>query len=116
MRHQKKRRKLTKNKDQRKALLRSLISAVIFKEKIVTTEAKAKKLRPFLEKVISRAREDNLVNRRFLLMDFSPKIVNKLLKEIGPRYKSRTGGYSRIIKINPRKNDAAKMAIIELIK
>lgn len=116
MRHRKKRKKLTKTKDQRKALLRSLISVMILKEKIITTEAKAKKLRPFLEKTISRAKEDNLANRRFLLMDFSLKTVNKLMKEIGPRYRNKAGGYSRIVKINSRKNDAAKMAIIELIK
>jgi len=116
MRHRKKRQKLTKTIDQRKAILRSLISALILKEKIITTEAKAKKLRPFLEKAISRAKQTNITNRRFLLKDFSLKAVDKLLKEIGPRYKDRAGGYSRIIKIDSRKNDAAKMAIIELIK
>jgi len=89
---------------------------VILKEKIATTEAKAKKLRPFLEKTISRARKDTLANRRLLLKDFSKKIVDKLIKELGPRYKDRPGGYSRIIKISPRKTDSAKMAIIELLK
>lgn len=116
MRHRKKKLKLTRTKDQRRALLRSLASSLILKERIITTEAKAKKLRPFLEKAISRAKEDNLANRRFLLRDFSLKVVGKLMKEIGPRYKERHGGYSRIIKINPRKTDSAKMAIIELIK
>lgn len=116
MRHRKKKLKLTKSKDQRRALLRSLASSLILKEKITTTEAKAKKLRPFLEKSISRARKNSLANRRLLLKDFSSKIVNKLMKELGPRYKNRPGGYSRIIKINPRKTDSAKMAIIELIK
>jgi len=116
MRHRKKKLKLTRTKDQRRALLRSLASSVILKERIITTEAKAKKLRPFLEKAISRAKEDNLANRRFLLRDFSLKVVGKLMKEIGPRYKERHGGYSRIIKINPRKTDSAKMAIIQLIK
>lgn len=116
MRHRKKRLKLTKSKDQRRALLRSLASALILKQKITTTEAKAKKLRPFLEKSISRARKNTLANRRLLLKDFSLKVVNKLMKELGPRYKNRPGGYSRIIKISPRKTDSAKMSIIELIK
>ena len=116
MRHRKKRQKLTKTKDQRRALLRSLISALILKEKIITTEAKAKKMRPFLEKVISRAKDNTLANQRFLLRDFSLKVVNKLMKQIGPRYKDRSGGYSRIFKINSRKDDNAKMAIIELLK
>lgn len=116
MRHRKKRQKLTKTISQRRALLRSLISSIILKEKIITTEGRAKKVRPFLEKVISRAKKDNLANRRLLLRDFSLKVVNKLMKEIGPRYKDRPGGYLRIIKMGLRKDDAAPMVIIELIK
>jgi len=116
MRHRKKRQKLTKTIAQRRALLRSLLSAIILKEKIITTEGKAKKIRPFLEKTISKAKKNSLANRRLLLRDFSPKIVNRLMKEIGPRYKNRPGGYSRIIKMGRRKDDAAPMAIIELIK
>lgn len=115
MRHRKKRNKLTRSKDQRRLLLRSLASSLILKEKIITTEAKAKKVRPFLEKSISRAKKDNLANRRLLLKDFSPKIVNKLFKDLGPKYKDRPGGYFRLIKINPRKSDSAEMVIIELI-
>jgi len=116
VRHRKKRNKLTRSKDQRRILLRSLASSLILKEKIITTEAKAKKLRPFLEKSISRAKKDVLINKRLLLKDFSKKVVNKLFEELGPRYKNRPGGYCRIIKINPRKTDSAKMAIIELVK
>jgi large subunit ribosomal protein L17 len=116
MRHRKKKLKLTRSRDQRRALLRSLASSLILKEKITTTEAKAKKLRPFLEKSISKARKDTLTNRRLLLKQFSQKIVDKLFKELGPRYQTRPGGYCRIIKINLRKTDSAKMAIIELVK
>jgi len=116
MRHRKKKNKLTRSKDQRRALLRSLASAIILKEKITTTEGKAKKIRSFLEKSISRAKKDTLANRRILLKDFSKKVVDKLFKELGVRYKDRPGGYLRITKINPRKADSAKMAIIELIK
>ena len=115
MRHKKKKNKLTRSKEQRRALLCSLVSSLILKEKIVTTENKAKKLRPFLEKSISRSRKDTLANRRLLLKKFSPAVVDKLMKEIGPRYKERSGGYSRIIKTNPRKSDSARMAIIELV-
>ena len=116
MRHRKKRNKLTKTRDQRRALLRSLASSIILKEKVSTTEGRAKKIRPFLEKSISIAKKDNLSNRRNLLKNFSPRVVDKLIKEIGPRYKDRPGGYSRIVKINPSKADSAKMVIIELIK
>lgn len=116
MRHRKKKLKLTKTRDQRRALLRSLASSLIFKERIITTEAKAKKLRPFLEKSISRSRKNTVANQRLLLKDFSKKVVNKLIRELGPRYKDRSGGYSRIIKIIPRKTDSARMAIIELVK
>jgi len=116
MRHKKKKNKISKTKDQRKAILRSLASSVILKEKIITTEGNAKKLRPFLEKSISCSRNDILKNRRLLFKNFSPKAVDKLIKEIGPRYKERAGGYSRIIKAGVRKGDDAKMAIIELIK
>lgn len=116
MRHGKKRQKLTKTFKQRRALLQSLISSIVLKEKIITTEGKAKKVRPFLEKCLSRAKEDTLANRRFLLKEFSSKVVNKLIKELGPRYRGRSGGYCRIIKLKLRKNDAAQMTIIELIK
>ena len=116
MRHRKKRQKLARTPEQRRAILRSLITAVILKERIVTTEGKAKRLKPVLEKTITRAKSNTLANRRILLKDFSPKVVDKLIKEIGPRYKERQGGYSRIIKIALRKNDTAPMVIIELVK
>ena len=116
MRHRKKKQKLGSSFHQRKAILRSLASVIILKERIFTTEGKAKKVKPYLEKVISRSRENNLANKRILLTDFTPKVVNKLLKEIGPRYASQTGGYTRIMKTKARKSDAAKMVLIELIK
>jgi len=116
MRHRKKGRKFTRSKDQQKALLRSLSSSLILKEKITTSEAKAKELRSFVEKFITRAKKDNLTNRRLLAKHFSKKVVDKLFKELGSRYKDRAGGYTRIIKVNSRKSDGAKMAVIELIK
>jgi len=112
----KRKRKLSRKNEQRTALLRSLARALILKEKIKTTEAKAKEVSSFIEKQISRAKIGNLANRRFLAKFYSPQIVKKLVNEIGPRYKERPGGYTRIIKLGPRKSDGARMAIIELVK
>ena len=116
MRKRKKGRKLSRKRNQRKALLRLLASALLLKEKIKTTEAKAKELSRFVEKFITRAKKGDLSSRRLLLQNFSSKIVKKLVEEIGPRYRERKGGYTRIIKLGPRKSDGAKMTIIELVK
>ncbi|MDI6591376.1 MAG: 50S ribosomal protein L17 [Patescibacteria group bacterium] len=116
MRKRKKGRKLSKKRDQRKALLKSLAISLLLKEKIKTTEAKAKETQSFIEKFITKAKKGDLASRRFLARFFSKDIVKKLINEIAPRYKERKGGYTRIIKLGPRKTDGAKMAIIELIK
>ncbi len=116
MRKRKKGRKLSRKKDQRKALLRSLSSALLSKERITTTEAKAKEVAIFTEKQITLAKKNNLNSRRLLDRFFSLQIVKKLIEVIVPRYKERKGGYTRIIKLGPRKNDGARMAIIELVK
>ena len=93
-----------------------MASALLLKEKIKTTEAKAKEIRSFIEKSISRAKKGDLSSRRLLARFFSKKIVKKLIEEIAPRYKERKGGYTRIIKLGLRKTNGAKMAIIELVK
>lgn len=116
MRKLKKGRKFSRERGQRKALIKSLTSAFILKEKIRTTEAKAKELRIFLEKYINRAKDKDLTTKRFLAKFFSPLLVKKLTEEIGPRYKERKGGYTRILKLGQRKSDGTKMAIIELVK
>lgn len=116
MRKLKQGRKLSRKRDQRKALLKSLASALFLHEKIKTTEAKAKETARFAEKFITRAKKRELTSRRILAGYFSKKIVKKLVDEIGPRYKERKGGYTRIIKLGPRKSDGARMSIIELIK
>ena len=85
-------------------------------ERIKTTEAKAKELSSFAEKLITRAKKGDLASRRILARYFSKSLVKKLVDEIGPRYKKRGGGYTRIIKLGPRKSDGAKMSIIELVK
>jgi len=109
-------RKFSREKDQRKALLRSLAEALFLQEKIKTTEAKAKEVSGFAEKLITKARKGDLASRRYLAKFFGKDLVKKIVNEIGPRYKERQGGYTRIIKLDPRKTDGAKMAIIELIK
>lgn len=116
MRKRKKNRKLSRKRDQRKALLKGLMKELFLKEKIKTTLAKAKEVVKFAEKEITLAKKGNLHARRLLARKFSPFLVKKLIEEIGPRYKERSGGYTRIIKLGQRKSDGAKMAIIELVK
>lgn len=116
MKKGKSKRKLSRKRDIRKALLREEARNLILKEKIKTTEAKAKEVRPIVERFITKAKKDNISSRRFLAKFFEKEIVKKLITEIGPRYKNRNGGYTRIFKLGRRKPDGAKMAIIELIK
>jgi len=122
MRKRKKGRKLSRERNQRRALLKSLASALLLNEKIKTNEAKAKEVSSLVEKFITQAKKGNLTSRRLLAKSLgggrvaSKKIVKKLVEEIGPRYKERKGGYTRIIKLGPRKSNGAKMAIIELVK
>jgi large subunit ribosomal protein L17 len=115
VKHKKVGRKFGRKRDQRRALLRSLACNLITQEKIKTTEAKAKELRPFIEKFITRAKIDNLSNRRLLISKIGIKSAKKLFNQIAPKYKERKGGYTRIIKLPPRKTDASKMAIIEFV-
>jgi large subunit ribosomal protein L17 len=117
MRHHNNVRKFGRDKNQRKALLKGLALSLIKKEKIMTTEAKAKELRPYIEKMITQAKGGTSVERRLLnmkLMNRAPE-VKKLLETIAPRYTARSGGYSRIMKLPARKSDGALMAIIELV-
>ena len=116
MRKLKKGRKFSRPRDQRKALIKSLSRELFLREKIKTTEAKAKELKSFAEKFVSRAKKGDLASRRYLLRFFSKDIVKKLVNEIAPRYTGRPGGYTRVVKLGPRKSDGAKMAVIELVK
>ncbi|KKQ68066.1 MAG: 50S ribosomal protein L17 [Candidatus Nealsonbacteria bacterium RIFCSPLOWO2_12_FULL_39_31] len=116
MNKRKKGRKFSRKSDVRKALLRALISALFLREKIKTTKAKAKEMSGFAEKFITKAKKGDLSSRRILAGYFTPALVKKLINDIAPRYKERNGGYTRVIKLGPRKSDGAKMAIIELVK
>jgi len=111
----KNKRRFGRKRDVRRAMLVSLARHLILKEKIETTEAKAKELRAFAEKLITRAKEDTVHSRRVLASRVSEEVAKKLVKEVGPRYKDRSGGYTRIIKTGPRNEDGARMAIIELV-
>lgn len=97
-------------------MLRSLATSLFLHEKIEITEAKAKELRSFAEKCITRAKDNSVANRRVLLTALSPATVKKLMETIAPQYATRQGGYTRIIKTGMRKSDSARMAIVELVK
>ncbi len=97
------------------SLIRSLAYALISKGKIETTEAKAKELRPFIEKVVTEAKKGTVASKRLVGIRLTPKAVDKIFKDIAPKYKDRKGGYTRIIKTSIRRSDGAKMAMIELI-
>ena len=116
MKKRKKGRKLSRKRNQRRALLRSLAREFFLKEKIKTTKAKAKELSIFAEKQITKAKKADLSARRLLAKNFSSQMVKKIVEEIAPRYKERKGGYTRIIKLGPRKSNGARMAIIELVE
>jgi large subunit ribosomal protein L17 len=118
MRHHKSNRKFGRVRSQRKALLKSLLTSLIRDESIVTTEAKAKEIRPLIEKLVTKAKKaDITVSQKRLIMVKvgSMKSVSKLCKDIAPKYVDRKGGYTRIIKLPLRKADAAKMAQIEFV-
>lgn len=116
MRKRKKGRKLKRERDQRRALKKSLVSSLFLHERIETTLAKAKEIAPLAEKFITRAKKGDLSSRRLLLRHLSKKVVKKLIEDIAKRYLERKGGYTRILKLGKRKSDGAEMAIIELVK
>ncbi len=115
MEHGKKTRKFGRETKQRKELLRGLAEALISRGKITATQAKAKSLRPYVEKAITKSKTNSVSSARFLASRFSRASVKKLLQEIGPKFAGRNGGYTRIINLPRRASDGAKMAIIELV-
>jgi len=97
-------------------ILSNLAASLIDEEQIQTTVARAKLLRPYVEKIITKARRGDLHARRLVLAKIpDTEVVTKLFDEIGPRYAERPGGYTRIIKLGPRRGDGAEMAKIELV-
>ncbi|MDO8564738.1 MAG: 50S ribosomal protein L17 [bacterium] len=116
MRHSNKVKKLSRKRKVRKGLVRGLTYALLRDGKIKTTEAKAKAMRPAVERLITIAKEETLSSRRLLLTRLPNRRVTKsLAAKIAPRYADRKGGYTRIIKVGRRVSDGARMAIIELV-
>ncbi|NQU43289.1 50S ribosomal protein L17 [bacterium] len=116
MRHRKHSGHLGRPADQRKALLRSLVEAVIKHEKIRTTQTRAAEAKRYAEKLITLAKDGSQANRRRAFAFLQHKeVVHKLFEEIGPRFTDRPGGYLRIVKAGPRAGDGAMMAILEMV-
>lgn len=116
MRHNKKKFTLGREKAQRKALVRNLATSLVMYEGMRTTKAKAKALQTVIEPLITKAKRGTLADRRLVKKCiFTEAAVDKMMKEIGPRYKDRAGGYTRIIKLGVRPSDAAEMVRIELV-
>ena len=117
MRHQKAGRQLRRTTEQKLSLLRNLATSLILEGAIETTEAKAKELRPFVEKLITKARTGTLHARRLAGVHIAKRSASdKLFRELGPKFATRKGGYTRILKTGHRKGDGAEMARIELVQ
>lgn len=115
MNHKVKGRSFKRDSAQKKALMKSLAESIIMQEKIQTTTAKAKELAPYIERLITRAKKQDLLAAKIVHGILSDESAKKLLNDIAKRYEGRNGGYTRIIKVGQRKGDAAKVSIIELV-
>ena len=120
MRHLKKGRKLNRTSSHRKAMLSNMAASLVIYKRIRTTLPKAKTLSPFVERLITFSKNENKLHARRLIISKiigrnSKQIASILMDEIGPQYSSRNGGYTRIIKLENRKNDNAKMCILEFV-
>jgi len=116
MRHRVKGKKLRRDTAHRRALLRNLVTSFLEKERIRTSLAKAKAARPLAEKMITLAKKNTLhARRQAARFIFGKVVVKKLFSELGPRFSERPGGYTRIVKIGPRRGDGADMAMLELV-
>lgn len=116
MRHRSTKKTLGREKAQREALMRGLAESLVLHGSIKTTLAKAKALRTVVEPLITAARKGTLASRRNIMkVLYTEKAVKKIMDEIGPKYKERQGGYTRIIKLGNRPNDNAEVAKIELV-
>ena len=108
---------LSRNSSERKALKRNMVTSLFRYERIETTKAKALEVKRMAEKMITRAKEDSVHNRRIIARDiYDEAIVAKLFKEIAPMFAERKGGYTRILKTGTRLGDAAEMVILELVE
>ncbi len=109
-------RKLGRPTDQRMAMIRNLVTSLLKEEKITTSVTRAKETKRMAEKMITLAKRGDLhARRQALSFVYDPKVVDKLFAEIGPRYKERNGGYTRILRLAPRRGDGAEIAILKLV-
>jgi large subunit ribosomal protein L17 len=116
MRHRKGGFKLQRDPSARRALLRGLTTNIILHDRIVTTITKAKAMKPIVEKMITLAKRDTLHSRRQAAAFLNtPGAVQKLFDTLGPRFSQREGGYTRVVRLGPRKGDGAELALIELL-
>ena len=119
MRHQKKGRKLNRTASHRKALFSNLAASLVIHKKIRTTDAKGKELRTYIERLVTYAKRGDVHGRRLIQKRITGKrgkeIANILIHDIAPAYTDRHGGYTRLIKLNNRKNDNAPVSLIEFI-
>ena len=116
MRHRKGGFKLQRNPSARRALLRGLTTNVILRDRVVTTVTKAKAVKPVVEKMITLDKRDTLHTRRQAAAFLNtPGAVKKLFDTLGPRFAQRNGGYTRVVRLGPRKGDGAELALIELL-
>jgi large subunit ribosomal protein L17 len=117
MRHAKQRHKLSRDSAHRRSLMRNLSRELIQHERIKTSQAKAKAVRPRVEKLITLAKRGDLHARRLALSELGQDkfTVHKLFEEVAPRYAERPGGYTRIVKLGPRRSDSTEMVFIELV-
>lgn len=116
-------RKLNRRSDQRKAMLRDLVTQLIIHERIETTETKAKELRRLVEKMVTLGKKNTLASRRqaaqtvrFIDVNEDQNALQKLFDDIAPRFTDRNGGYTRIMKLGPRRGDGVEMVIIEFVE
>ncbi len=121
MKHRHTGRVLSRGRNQRRALIKTLLGSLILRERITTTEAKAKEIKNFIDQIVNKAKVARSDEKRRVAMvrDLQNKIpmvaVKKLTGEFGARFEGRTSGYTRVVKIDARKSDSAKMAIIEFV-
>ncbi len=117
MRHSSKGRKFGRETDERRALLRSLARSLILKEKMTTTQARAKELRGFIEPLVTKGRTGSIASYRLIVsrLGGDERAATKLVKKIAPRYKERTGGYVRVLKVPQRRSDGSLMAFIAFV-
>ncbi len=114
MRHLKTGRKLNRTTAHRRALIRNLLKALIQREQIQTTDAKAKELRRWADRIVTLGKKDTLHARRLAFAQLGSRtLVSRLFDDIAPRFENRAGGYTRIIKLGPRRGDAAPLSLIE---